>query len=73
MNQNVSDETLSQVFEANKIKVFFDAVGGDDAARIFKLLPNGAQLVTYGRLSRKPAISIETTDLLARGKSARGF
>jgi hypothetical protein len=30
------------VFEANKIKVFFDAVGGEHAAKTLGLLPDGA-------------------------------
>jgi NADPH:quinone reductase-like Zn-dependent oxidoreductase len=42
LNQNQSDEKLREVFEANKIQIFFDAVGGETAAKTLGLLPNGA-------------------------------
>jgi hypothetical protein len=30
------------VFEANKIQIFFDGVGGEPAAKALNLLPNGS-------------------------------
>jgi NADPH:quinone reductase-like Zn-dependent oxidoreductase len=42
---------LREVFKANKIQIFFDAVGGDQGVKILKILPEGAQLISYGVLS----------------------
>jgi NADPH:quinone reductase-like Zn-dependent oxidoreductase len=42
------------LYHENKIKIFFDAVGGDAAGKNFALLPNGAILVSYGLLSLQP-------------------
>ena len=53
--------------------VFFDAVGGELCSQVVSLLPPGSKTVVYGNLSKKPAATIKTSDLLFSHKSIEGF
>jgi NADPH:quinone reductase-like Zn-dependent oxidoreductase len=66
------EQELSVLCRREKIKLAFDAVGGETTARLAKALDIGGQVIVYGGLSLKDA-SLSLDDLIFRSKSVEGF
>ena len=47
-------EQAREMLGGGKSKLAFNAVGGDSALRLLKLLANGGTHITYGAMGRKP-------------------
>ena len=75
---NVTDEYLNSagfrdiVSEISTLKVGFNAVGGESANDIARVLPNGATMVTYGGMSNRP-IEIAQETINYKNLKMKGF
>lgn len=63
--------SLKEVIEEAKPRIFFDAVAGPDAMEIFNLMPDESILYNYGVLSGQGFSGVSPVDLIFRNKSVR--
>lgn len=65
-------EQAREILGAKKAKLAFNAVGGDSALRLMKLLANGGTHITYGAMARKP-VTIPNGPLIFGDMCFRGL
>lgn len=65
-------EIAANLFEELKVQAFFDAIGGETAGDIIKLMPNNTVTFNYGVLSGKD-IPMSGVDLIFKGKVLKGL
>ena len=66
------EEEAKKVLAEQKVQVFFDALGGPDASKIIRLLPNGTTTYSYGGLTGKP-IELGIGELIFKQKEVKGY
>lgn len=64
---------LGALIEQLKLRLLFDAVGGDQTGHILAMLPPKSIAYVYGRLSDQPVGSIQPLDLIYRQKEVKGW
>lgn len=62
---------LEEALDSEKPSVFFDAVAGDEAIRVFELFPPNSILYNYGMLSGKSLSNLNPSELIFKNKSVR--
>lgn len=66
------ENELARYSEILGARLFFDAVGGDQASGMLRAAPPGSTLITYAKLSEKDII-VDPRLLLQQDKTIRGF
>ncbi|GAB4329321.1 MAG: zinc-binding dehydrogenase [Bacteroidales bacterium] len=66
-------EQLEKILTDSGPALFFDAVAGEEAGRIFNLLPPSSRMVMYGGLSGQPLGAIGLTGIIFKRKTISGF
>ena len=72
LDESNSVDEAKQVMAGANAALAFNAVGGDSALRLMKLLREGGTHITYGAMSRKP-VSVPNGLLIFRGIKACGL
>ena len=67
------DECLKEAIEKTQATCFFDAVGGNLAAKVFTLMPKKSVCYSYGALSHSPIGEIEANNFVFQDKCLKGF
>lgn len=67
------EKKLTELALSNNARMAFDAVGGELSGIMVNAMPEGSELIIYGGLSGRTAGGINTTDIIFRGKSIKGF
>ncbi len=74
---NISDEDFPkqaiEVIQAQKPRVFLDAVADQTSARLFEAMPNRARWLIYGKLSNENPVLKQTGQLIFMDKTIEGF
>ena len=67
------DESLKDAVEKTQATCFFDAVGGNLAAKVFTFMPRKSVCYSYGALSHSPIGEIEANNFVFQDKCLKGF
>ena len=66
------EEKAEKVLAEHKVQAYFDALGGEDGGKIFKLLPDESVTHVYGCLTYQPLV-VDSSHIRHRGKDVTGF